>query len=96
MPWSARLEPVPPEIVAAKVELLARWTERARQAGVTLCIENLSEHAAHFAPALDQVPGLQVTLDLGHGQILAPTQSGTPGDPPPAINASFELIQHHL
>ena len=88
---------VPPEILAAKVALLARWTERARQAGVTLCIENLSEHAAHFTPAFEQVPGLQMTLDLGHGQILAPTVQD---DPAPAsqrarINAAFELIEHH-
>jgi sugar phosphate isomerase/epimerase len=80
---------VPPEIRAAKIELLARWTERARQAGVTLCIENLSEHAAHFAPAFDQIPDLQMTLDLGHGQILPPAIQG---DPATQINASFELI----
>jgi sugar phosphate isomerase/epimerase len=71
------------EIVAAKIELLGRWTERAQRAGVTLCIENLSEHADHFAPAFERVPGLGLTLDLGHGQILAPEERG---------NASFELI----
>jgi sugar phosphate isomerase/epimerase len=71
------------EVLAAKVELLGRWTARAQQAGVTLCIENLSEHAEHFAPAFERVPGLGMTLDLGHGQILAPTDTG---------NASFELI----
>jgi sugar phosphate isomerase/epimerase len=74
---------IKPEILAAKVELLGRWAERAQQAGVTLCIENLSEHADHFAPAFEQVPGLGLTLDLGHGQILAPEDTG---------NASFELI----
>ena len=83
---------VPPDVLAAKVVLLARWTGRARQAGVTLCIENLSEHAAHFAPAFEQIPGLRMTLDLGHGQILAPTRPGRPGTP---INAAFELIAHH-
>ena len=75
---------VKPDILAAKVELLARWDEHARQAGVTLCIENLSEHADHFAPAFEQIPGLGLTLDLGHGQILAPEDKG---------NASFELIE---
>jgi sugar phosphate isomerase/epimerase len=71
------------EVLAAKVELLGRWAERAQQAGVTLCIENLSEHADHFAPAFAQVPDLGLTLDLGHGQILAPEDTG---------NASFALI----
>jgi sugar phosphate isomerase/epimerase len=81
---------VPPEIFDAKLALLARWAERARQAGVTLCIENLSEHAAHFAPAFERIPDLWLTLDLGHGQILAPTQSGAP------VNASYELIEQHV
>ena len=80
---------VPPEVLEAKVELLARWTARARRAGVTLCIENLSEHAAHFAPAFERIPALQMTLDLGHGQILAPAVEG---DPEARINACFELI----
>jgi sugar phosphate isomerase/epimerase len=83
---------VPPDVLAAKVALLARWTERARRAGVTLCIENLSEHAAFFAPAFEQIPDLWMTLDLGHGQILAPTRPDPPHTP---INACFELIAHH-
>jgi sugar phosphate isomerase/epimerase len=82
------------QIRSAKVELLARWAERARQAGVTLCIENLSEHAAHFATAFEQIPDLCMTLDLGHGQILAPRQAGSDA-PVSAVNASFELIQHY-
>ena len=60
---------VQPEILAAKVELLDRWAERAQQAGVTLCIENLSEHADHFTPAFEQVSGLDLTLDLGRGEV---------------------------
>jgi sugar phosphate isomerase/epimerase len=74
---------VKPDILAAKIDLLDRWTQRAQQAGVTLCIENLSEHANHFASAFARVPELNLTLDLGHGQILAPGDRG---------NASFELI----
>jgi sugar phosphate isomerase/epimerase len=71
------------EVVSAKIDLLDRWTQRAQQIGVTLCIENLSEHADHFAPAFEQVDGLTLTLDLGHGQILPPADTG---------NASFELV----
>ena len=46
----------------------------------TLCIENLSEHADHFAPAFRRLPGLGMTLDVGHGEILSQP------------NAAFDLI----
>ena len=68
------------EAIDRKLDLLATWVEHAARAGLTLCIENLSEHAAHFAPAFRRLPGLFMTLDLGHGEILS-----TP-------NASFDLI----
>jgi sugar phosphate isomerase/epimerase len=68
------------EAIDRKLGLLATWVEHAARAGVTLCIENLSEHAAHFAPAFLRLPGLCMTLDLGHGEILS-----TP-------NASFDHI----
>ncbi len=68
------------DAIAAKLDLLQAWLERATRAGVTLCIENLSEHADHFAPAFDRLPGLCLTLDLGHGQILS------------SSNAAFDLI----
>jgi len=47
-----------------------------------LCIENLSEHADHFAPAFRRLPELCMTLDLGHGEILS------------RPNASFGFITH--
>jgi sugar phosphate isomerase/epimerase len=84
---------VPDRVRSAKIELLARWAARARRAGVTLCIENLSEHAAHFAPAFDQIPDLYLTLDLGHGQILAPT---SPSAPQGVVNACYELVEAHV
>jgi sugar phosphate isomerase/epimerase len=68
------------EAIDRKLNLLSTWVECAAHAGVTLCIENLSEHADHFAPAFRRSPGLGMTLDLGHGEILS-----TP-------NASFDFI----
>lgn len=68
------------EVLAGKVDLLETWLDCAGRAGVDLCIENLSEHADHFAPAFERLPGLCLTLDLGHGQILSP------------CNAAFGLI----
>jgi sugar phosphate isomerase/epimerase len=68
------------EAIDRKLNLLATWVECAARAGVTLCIENLSEHAGHFAPAFRRLPELGMTLDLGHGEILSTS------------NASFDFI----
>ncbi len=68
------------EAIARKLNLLETWMEHAARAGVTLCIENLSEHADHFAPAFQRLPELCMTLDLGHGEILS------------RPNASFDFI----
>ena len=70
------------EAIDHKLNLLQTWAEAAARAGITLCIENLSEHADHFAPAFEHVPELCMTLDLGHAQILSES------------NASFEFIAH--
>lgn len=59
------------EAIARKLDLLETWVEHAVRAGVALCIENLSEHADHFAPAFQRLPDLCMTLDLGHGEILS-------------------------
>ncbi|MBL7199514.1 MAG: sugar phosphate isomerase/epimerase [Anaerolineae bacterium] len=69
------------EVIAHKLDILEMWSTHAARAGVTLCIENLSEHADHLAPAFQRVPGLGLTLDLGHGEILS------------QLNASFALIE---
>jgi sugar phosphate isomerase/epimerase len=68
------------EAIARKLDLLETWVARADRAGVTFCIENLSEHVDHFAVAFERMPGLGMTLDLGHGEILS------------APNASFGFI----
>ncbi|MBU0495344.1 MAG: sugar phosphate isomerase/epimerase [Chloroflexi bacterium] len=57
--------------IARKLDLLETWLEHADRAGVTLCIENLSEHADHFAPAFQRLPALCMTLDVGHAEILS-------------------------
>jgi sugar phosphate isomerase/epimerase len=49
--------------------------EVAQRAGVVFCIENLSEHADHFAPAFRRMPALAMTLDVGHGEILSESNS---------------------
>ena len=86
------LEPrcLPPKVIERKIELLTALVGRARECGMTLCIENLSEHASHLRPAFECIPDLGLTLDIGHGQILA------------VPNAAFGLIEafpgriHHV
>jgi len=68
------------DVRAGKLGVLEAWLDCATRAGVVLCIENLSEHAVHFAPAFDRLPDLGLTLDLGHGQILS------------SSNAAFDLM----
>jgi sugar phosphate isomerase/epimerase len=62
---------IQPDIIAKKQDLLKRWVETAARYAITLCIENLSEQAEHFAPAFQHIPKLRMTLDLGHGELLS-------------------------
>jgi sugar phosphate isomerase/epimerase len=69
--------------IAHKIDLVRMWVDQAERAGLTLCIENLSEHADHFASVFRQLPALRMTLDVGHGEILS------------RPNAAFGFIRHH-
>lgn len=59
------------ETIVYKIGFLKRLTERAQASGIAVCLENLSEHAAHLADVLAAVPALNLTLDLGHAELLA-------------------------
>ncbi len=58
------------EVISFKVGILREILARAEQAGVVICLENLSESASHLQVALDPLPQLCLTLDLGHAQLL--------------------------
>ena len=58
-------------IIDRKLAVLAHWTEHAERVGITFCLENLSEHAGHLAAAFLGLPRLNLTLDLGHAEILS-------------------------
>jgi len=58
------------EVFAFKIDLLRRILERATDAGITVCIENLSETASDLKIPFDELPRLKMTLDLGHAQLL--------------------------
>ena len=58
------------DVLSFKVGILREILARAEQAGIVICLENLSESASHLRTALDQLPQLYLTLDLGHAQLL--------------------------
>jgi len=58
------------DVFEFKVDLLKRMLARAADAGITVCIENLSETAADLKAPFDALPRLKMTLDLGHAQLL--------------------------
>jgi sugar phosphate isomerase/epimerase len=71
------------ESIAFKVDLLERIIHKARDRGVFICLENLSETASHLSVALDVLPSLYLTLDLGHAQLLT------------EVNTSYEIIEQY-
>lgn len=57
-------------VIEEKLLLLRCMAKHAAEQGVQLCLENLSERAADFAPALDGIEALGMTLDIGHAELL--------------------------
>lgn len=62
---------VVPELIAYKVGFLKRVLQRAGDSDITVCLENLSETAEYMAPIFGALPSLNLTLDLGHAQLLS-------------------------
>lgn len=59
------------QTIAYKIGFLERLVEKAHGSGLTVCIENLSERASDLADAFASVPLLNLTLDLGHAELLS-------------------------
>lgn len=66
------------DVLSFKVGLLKRIVGEASRAGITVCIENLSEEAQDMARALNKIPRLMLTLDLGHAELLC-EENRSPG-----------------
>jgi sugar phosphate isomerase/epimerase len=58
------------EVVRFKIELLKEMVDTAEKAGISVCLENLSENADDLAVAFRALPSLHMTLDIGHAQLL--------------------------
>jgi len=59
------------ETIVYKIGFLKRLTTCAGGSGITVCLENLSENADQLAEVFAAVPTLNLTLDLGHAELLS-------------------------
>lgn len=58
------------EAIFYKVKVLGELTAWARDQGVVLCLENLSERDEDLLGAMKALPLLNLTLDVAHAQLL--------------------------
>jgi sugar phosphate isomerase/epimerase len=72
---------IPRLVLAEKRRGLKDLAEYGLQNDVIVCLENVSETAVELAMVIEEVPNLQLTLDIGHAQLLT------------SENASFEIIR---
>lgn len=71
------------KVIAFKIGLLRRIIDKAADLEITVCLENLSETASHLAAPFNALPSLNLTLDLGHAQLLT------------EVNTSYEFIEKY-
>jgi sugar phosphate isomerase/epimerase len=57
--------------ISYKIGLLNRIIDHGREAGIEICLENLSETATHLSDIFKFLPHLNLTLDIGHAQLLS-------------------------
>ena len=80
---------VTPNVIAHKLKLLKGLLQKSDDAGITLCIENLSETADHLTEAFAALPRLYMTLDVGHAQLLTKQNNA-----PDLIDRFLDRIKH--
>jgi sugar phosphate isomerase/epimerase len=64
------------EVITFKIDLLKGIIDRAKESGITVCLENLSETASDMSKPFNDLPSLNLTLDLGHAQLLTDVNRG--------------------
>lgn len=57
--------------ISYKVDFLSRFLNHGRGMGIEICLENLSETASHLSDIFKVLPHLNLTLDIGHAQLLS-------------------------
>lgn len=61
---------IPEDVVRKKAEILARMVREGTSRGIKISLENLSEDGRDLSVALRESPGLGLTLDVGHGELM--------------------------
>jgi sugar phosphate isomerase/epimerase len=83
---------IPPDTILGKIDLLGSIAAWGSELGVQVNLENLSEASVDLKKALQRVPGLGLTLDVGHAMLTHPTSTA-----PAIIKDLFDRISHlHL
>lgn len=59
------------EALSYKLGFLSRLMDHGREAGIEICLENLSETASQLSDVFNALPHLNLTLDIGHAQLLS-------------------------
>lgn len=80
---------LPPETIQGKIDLLTRFTGWGSELAVHVNLENLSESASDLKRAVEEVPDLGVTLDVGHAML---THHGSTA--PGIIRQLYDRISH--
>ena len=57
-------------VVDFKIDLLGKIINKAKEKKIFICLENLSEDVHDLRVAFDALPLLNLTLDVGHAQLL--------------------------
>lgn len=78
-----------PEKLALKLREIGRLAEQAESYGARIACENTSEEAADMKELLDTLPGVMLTLDIGHSELLSDRNKSLD-----FINAYPERIGH--
>lgn len=63
---------IPEEVVRKKAGILAQMVQEGASRGIKISLENLSEDSLDLFFALRESPGLGLTLDVGHGELMCP------------------------
>ena len=61
---------VKPDVIDFKIKLLKKIIDKAREGGIVICLENLSEDWYDLKMAFSEIALLKLTLDMGHAQLL--------------------------
>jgi len=72
----------PEELILVKTEMLAELVDHAGKRDMTLCLENLTARHDTFSKLFDAVPGLMMTMDIGHAELLSD------------VNTSYGFMEH--